>query len=88
MPLLEIVRAAEAHRADIVALSFSVAFAQRKVPAVLQQLRDLLPAHVDVWAGGRGASRLGAVPGVRRIATLDEAVVAVGDWSSSRSQAG
>lgn len=88
MPLLEIVRAADAHRADIVALSFSVAFAQRKIPGLLQQLRDLLPAHVDLWAGGRGANRLGTISGVRRIASLDEVVAAVGDWSESRRKAG
>lgn len=84
MPLLEIVRAAEAHRADIVALSFSVAFAQRKIPALLLQLRDLLPAHVEVWAGGSGAHRIGTMSGVRRIASLNEAIAAVGDWTQSR----
>ncbi|HRI26237.1 MAG TPA: MerR family transcriptional regulator, partial [Ferruginibacter sp.] len=34
MPLLDISRAAAAHRADIVALSFSVAFPQRQIPAL------------------------------------------------------
>ena len=58
MPLLEIARAAEAHRADIVALSFSIAFPQRQIPALLQQLRMLLPAHVALWVGGRGAQRV------------------------------
>ncbi len=88
MPLLEIVRAAEAHRADIVALSFSVAFAQRKIPGLLQQLRDLLPAHIDVWVGGSGANRIGATSGVRRIGSLNEAVAAIGDWSETQRKAG
>ena len=35
MPLLEIARAVEAHRADIVALSFSVAFPARQIPVLL-----------------------------------------------------
>jgi hypothetical protein len=57
MPLLEISRAAEAHRADIVALSFSVAFPQRQIPGLLQQLRQMLPANIDLWAGGRGVAQ-------------------------------
>ena len=88
MPLLEIVRAAEAHRADIVALSFSVAFAQRKIPGLLQQLRELLPTQIDVWAGGSGANRIGAISGVRRIGSLNEVAAAVSDWSESQRKAG
>jgi len=81
MPLFEIVRAAEAHRADIVALSFSVAFPQRKVPGLLQQLRGLLPRPIELWAGGTGTTRLGELPGIRRIGSLDGAIAAISEWS-------
>ena len=55
MPLLEIGRAANAHRADIVALSFSSAFPQRQIPGLLQQLRMVLPTETSLWAGGGDA---------------------------------
>jgi DNA-binding transcriptional MerR regulator/methylmalonyl-CoA mutase cobalamin-binding subunit len=80
MPLLEIGRAASAHRADIVALSFSVAFPQRQVPGLLQQLRMLLPPTVELWAGGGGVQRISRQEGVRLLHSLDEALVALADW--------
>ena len=57
MPLVEIAHAAAAHRADIVALSFSAAFPARQVPNLLRQLRDALPATTMLGpaAAGRGA---------------------------------
>ena len=48
MPLLDIAHATAAHRADVVALSFSSAFPTRRVGPVLAQLRELLPAEVAV----------------------------------------
>lgn len=80
MPLLEIGRAASAHRADIVALSFSVAFPQRQIPGLLQQLRLLLPASVELWAGGAGVQRVARQEGVRLLAGLDDALAALAAW--------
>ena len=80
MPLLEIGRAATAHRADIVALSFSVAFPQRQIPGLLQQLRLLLPANVELWAGGAGVQRVARQEGVRLLAGLNEALAALAAW--------
>jgi methanogenic corrinoid protein MtbC1 len=85
MPLLEIVRAAGAHRADVVALSFSIAFPQRQIGGLLEQLRLMLPADIDLWAGGRGVSRLSPLPGTTLLATLDEAVAAIHDWRAARA---
>lgn len=70
----EIARAAEAHRADIVALSFSIAFPNRQVPALLQQLRQLLPSGVALWAGGAGTSDAARRSSVRLLASLREAI--------------
>jgi methanogenic corrinoid protein MtbC1 len=53
MPLLEIGRAASAHRAHVVALSFSVAFPQRQIPGLLQQLRMVLAPEIELWVGRR-----------------------------------
>ena len=85
MPLLEIVRAAGAHRADVVALSFSIAFPQRQIGGLLEQLRLMLPAEVELWAGGRGIARQSPLPGTTLIATLDEAVAAVHDWRAAHA---
>lgn len=80
MPLLEIARAAEAHDADIVALSFSVAFPQRQIPSLLQQLRMVLPTGIELWCGGGGVLRLSAPEGIRLIPSLDGAVDALAKW--------
>jgi MerR family transcriptional regulator, light-induced transcriptional regulator len=80
MPLLEIARATSAHRADIVALSFSAAFPQRQIPGLLQQLRALLPAEITLWAGGSGVYRLVAVDGVQLLPGLDDATRALEAW--------
>lgn len=80
MPLLEIAAAARAHRADIVALSFSAAFPARQVPALLRQLRALLEGPTALWAGGAGVRRSAAVEDVRFITSLSEAVAALEEW--------
>lgn len=83
-PLLEIGRAALAYQADIVALSFSSAFPQRQIPALAQQLRQLLPAEVEVWLGGAGVSRLAPIAGARLLVTLDDALAALAAWRGAR----
>ncbi|EXI67773.1 MAG: transcriptional regulator MirA [Candidatus Accumulibacter adjunctus] len=80
MPLLEIASAAGAHRADIVTLSFSVAFPQRQIPGLLQQLRTLLSADVELWAGGGGVRRLPEVAGVKLLASLEQSLDALAAW--------
>lgn len=83
MPLLEIADAAQAHRVDIVALSFSAAFPARQVPALLQQLRTLLASAVQLWAGGEGVRRSAPPPGVRLIGSLGEVVSALQEWRAT-----
>lgn len=80
MPLLEISRAATAHRADIVALSFSFAFPHRHIAGHLAQLRQLLSPEVALWVGGGGASRSSPPPGVLCITTLEDGIKALSDW--------
>lgn len=82
MPLTDIVRAANAHRADIIALSFSIAFPYRRIPALLQQLRDSLPAGIELWAGGAGVQRTTGVNGVRVFHGLEDAIVALASWQA------
>ena len=84
MPLLEITRAAAAHRAEIVALSFSVAFPKRQIPGLLQQLRMILPDTVALWAGGGGVRRLPSVAGVELLDSLEQSLAALEAWRRKR----
>jgi len=85
MPLLEIGRAASAHRADIVALSFSEAFPQRQIPGLLEQLRMILAPEIALWAGGSGVARQVKIDGVLLLTTLDSAVLALNEWRAAHS---
>lgn len=84
IPLFDIAAAATAHHADVVALSFSQAFPQRQISGLLQQLRLMLPAEIELWAGGSGVARLSAMPGVSLLSGLDQAVAALADWRAGR----
>lgn len=83
MPLLEISRAAVAHQVDIVALSFSSAFPGRQIPGLLQQLRQLLPPDVELWAGGGGMARTPSQAGIEHISSLEHSVAALLAWRAS-----
>jgi len=76
-PLSDIRQAAEAHSADIVALSFSSAFPARQIAPLLSQLREILPLTVELWAGGAGTQRLQAIEGVTALPTLEDALAAL-----------
>ena len=51
-PLGDIVRAAQVHDADVVALSFTAVLAAPTVLSALRELRRQLPARTALWAGG------------------------------------
>jgi methanogenic corrinoid protein MtbC1 len=80
MPLMEIVDAVAAHQVDVVALSFSAAFPMRQTRALLEQLRSVLSATTELWAGGAGVRNLPAPDGVMCMASLDSAAAAVNRW--------
>lgn len=83
-PLLDISRAARAHQADVVALSFSGAFPPRQNPGLLQQLRRLVPPEVAIWAGGAGVARLAKIDGVLLLTTLNDGIAALAHWRAER----
>ena len=85
MPLTEIANAATAHRADIVALSFSVAFPSRRIPALLDQLRTMLPESASLWAGGSGVSHAEASDGITLMRSLDDGLAALAGWRADHS---
>lgn len=84
-PLVDIARAAIAHEADIVALSFSPAFASRQVSPLLDQLRTLLPEPIALWAGGGGCPRNASKPGLQIIESLPGILTALAAWRQVRA---
>lgn len=83
MPMLSITDAARAHRADVVALSFSAAFPARLAPSLLTQLRGLLPGTVALWAGGSGVARLAPLEGIHSFTSLQTIQAAVANWRAA-----
>ena len=82
-PLADIGLAAQAQQADIVALSFSSAFPTRQVAPLLKQLRGMLAANIEVWAGGAGIERVAAQEGVRIMGSLDAALDGLAQWRAA-----
>jgi methanogenic corrinoid protein MtbC1 len=81
IPLVEIVQAAFAHRADVVALSFSGAFQTNAAVAGLKELRNGLPRRVAIWVGGGGMERMRSpIPGVTVMRSLDEVLETLHAW--------
>jgi len=87
-PIWDIVLAASAHEADVVALSFSACLNPKQVLDGLAELRARLPDAVEVWAGGQcPILRRRAPDRVRVLAGLPDIHDAVVDWRA-RSQPG
>jgi len=82
-PLEDIRRAAIAHKAHIVALSFSAAFPVRQATDGLATLRRQLPAHVTLWAGGEMTRRVRkTMTGTVLMPDLAASVNALRNWRS------
>ncbi len=80
-PAWDIVQAARAHHADIVALSCSQAVPAHLVCAGLADLRQQLDANIALWAGGslwRQARK--SAPGVDTLASLADIPAALETW--------
>lgn len=80
-PIDDIRRATIAHKAHILALSFSGSFALRVAVDGLDALRAHLPAHVTVWAGGEMTRRMRkTLPGVVLLPDLASTIPALKSW--------
>lgn len=85
-PLEDVRRAAIAHKAHIVALSFSAGFPLRQATDGLATLRRELPPHVTVWAGGEMTRRVRkTMPGVVLIPDLASTINALRSWRTHRA---
>lgn len=87
-PLSDIAGAAQAHRTDIVALSFTRVLGPNAVVAGLTELRRLLPPEVSIWAGGRNPvlSRR-EIPGVLPVQALEAIREQVAHWRGRAADA-
>lgn len=84
-PLMDIRRAAIAHKVNILALSFSAAFPLRQATDGLAVLRRELPPHVTLWAGGEMTRRVRkTLPGVVLIPDLASTIAALRAWRAYR----
>lgn len=80
-PLLDIVRACQAHQADIVALGFSGILGAQQVLEGLTDLRARLSSGVELWAGGSAAVLARRpVPGVQVVQDLHGIAFEVRRW--------
>jgi hypothetical protein len=80
-PMPDILAAARAHRADIVALGFSMVSPAGASLDHLAELRARLPQPVELWAGTPQAAMLRrGVEGVLMLPTLGEIHQGIGRW--------
>lgn len=88
-PIRDIVLAAAAQRAQVVALSFSSAFPAGQLADGLARLRAELPGKVEIWAGGSAAGLARyPVAGVRVVSALDAVRAEIAAWRSRQTGAG
>jgi DNA-binding transcriptional MerR regulator len=84
IPLPEIVQATFAHRADVVALSFSGAFQPNSAVAGLRELRATLPPNVAIWVGGSSLQRVRKpIPGVQIMQSLEQVLDDLKNWRAT-----
>jgi MerR family transcriptional regulator, light-induced transcriptional regulator len=80
-PLWDIVLAARAQNADVVALSFSSLPGPAIVLDSLRELRSKLPGSTELWAGGGSATlQRRAPPGVQVLRGLDSVAIELARW--------
>lgn len=87
-PIADIAKAAQAHQADIVALSFTEVLGATAVVAGLQALGHQLPPGAAIWAGGSNpALSKRRLPGVLPIQALDSLREHIAQWRNAASDA-
>jgi methanogenic corrinoid protein MtbC1 len=87
-PIRDIILAAVAQRAQVVALSFSGAYPTGQLADGLARLRAELPAEVEIWAGGSAAGLARhVVAGVRVVRALEAVRAEIAGWRSRQAGA-
>jgi DNA-binding transcriptional MerR regulator/methylmalonyl-CoA mutase cobalamin-binding subunit len=87
-PEADIAAAAQAHRAQVVAVSFSSFTMPQRARRGLQALRDVLSPDIHLWAGGAAMAARAARPdGVRAFSSLQEIAPALDAWRAAARDA-
>jgi MerR family transcriptional regulator, light-induced transcriptional regulator len=94
-PLPDIVAAASACGVNVVALSFTAVQNPRDVLAALAQLRERLPPHIEIWAGGQCPAlyrqprgpRTAQAPAFWPMGQLDDITTGVARWRAAAAPA-
>jgi methylmalonyl-CoA mutase cobalamin-binding subunit len=83
-PIPDVARAAAAHAAEVVALSFSAAYPAALAVDSLRDLRERVPAAIAIWAGGAGIARTRrTIPGVTLVRALADVIALAAKLRSS-----
>lgn len=83
IPLSDISKYASDGRYDVVALSFSAAYPSRTVMKDLAQFRELLPAEIEIWAGGAALNQKRIkLPNTRILTNIEGVPALVANWRS------
>lgn len=88
-PVDDVVAASQAHRSDIVALSFSQNFPSGALADAISELRLQLPESVALWCGGAGVARLRRLPPqTTRVGALEEIAGQLTAWRAAHAEPG
>jgi len=86
-PPSDILKAADAHRVDIVGLSCTAASPARATQLQLSTLRENLIARVELWVGGNVALDPHKIAGMRRVTSLTEIPAELTRWRANPGSA-
>jgi MerR family transcriptional regulator, light-induced transcriptional regulator len=83
-PIMDIARAAETQRADIVALSFSASMNANQLNEGVRDLRAKLPAATEIWAGGGCVGLQRRPPAELLVLDLPDVAAELNAWRNRR----
>jgi DNA-binding transcriptional MerR regulator/methylmalonyl-CoA mutase cobalamin-binding subunit len=85
-PIAEIVRAAQLKQVDVVCLSFSSAYSAALATQGLRDLRQVLPASIEMWAGGSGVKPIRKpIDGVSLVPEFQDLYDCMARWQAEKT---
>jgi DNA-binding transcriptional MerR regulator/methylmalonyl-CoA mutase cobalamin-binding subunit len=85
-PIVDIAEAAQCQNCNIVALSFSTSLNGNVVLSGLEELRQQMPSHIEIWAGGSNPILQRRPPkGIEVLTNLDSIPTILDRWRASQA---